>query len=400
MSSCKVSIMVIFLTLVMMASIPASAKTFYEDFEQTYGDQLLQLLDNGQHFTLTQDKDSGAGFKSKNEYLFGRFDMDMKLASGNSADGWWITLPLGFSRTSKQSFPYPHSKPMRVYCSFWNADDWATQGGKVKADWSQGSKTVSYKNYNINACMSWQQDCATSNTDPKSWQNYDIGEAGHDRLRWVQEKIRVSNYCADKGRFPEGLPRECMHAEFESPAGAIQPANPPAGAVPTNPPGANPANPPGANPSKNSLKSSTAKANPAHPRRPHHPVNPAIPNPAKPAAPNPPANPAIPKPANPAVPNPANPAIPKPANPTVPNPANPANIPNPANPDGPANPAVPNPANPAIPNPVHPAIPNPGNPPIPNPANPTGPTSNPTIPQPINIGINIDPRNPKRNLNI
>lgn len=126
---------------------------------------------------------------------------------------------------SELGVPYPHSKPMRVYCSFWNADDWATQGGKVKADWSQGSKTVSYKNHNINACMSWQQDCATSNKDPKSWQNYGLGEAGHDRLRWVQEKIRVSNYCADKGRFPEGLPRECMHSEFENPA------DPPAGAM-------------------------------------------------------------------------------------------------------------------------------------------------------------------------
>ncbi|KAL6144234.1 hypothetical protein ACLB2K_054929 [Fragaria x ananassa] len=384
MSSCKVSNMVIFLTLplVMMASIPASAKTFYEDFEQTYGDQRLQLLDNGQHFTLTQDKDSGAGFKSKNEYLFGRFDMDMKQAPGNSAvvfelneidieflgnaSGNPYTLP--YQRVqwlvdnspirifknfeSELGVPYPHSKPMRVYCSFWNADDWATQGGKVKADWSQGSKTVSYKNHNINACMSWQQDCATSNKDPKSWQNYDLGEAGHDRLRWVQEKIRVSNYCADKGRFPEGLPRECMHSEFENPA------DPPAGAIP--------ANPPGANPSKNSLKSSTAKANPSHPRRPRQPVNPAIPKPAKPAVPNP-------------------------AKPAIPNPANPANIPNPANPAGP------NPANPAIPNPLNPAIPNPTNPPIPNPANPTGPTSNPTIPQPINIGINIDPRNPKRN---
>ncbi|KAM5580021.1 xyloglucan endotransglucosylase/hydrolase protein 22 [Rosa sericea] len=303
MSSCKVSITVLFLTLFMMAGIAASAN-FWEDFEQTYGDQRLQLLDGGKHFTLSQDANSGAGFKSKNEYLFGRFDMDMKLAPGNSAGTvttFYLSSPQGhehdeidieflgnssgspytlhtnvFSKgkgNKEQQFhlwfdptqdfhnytiiwnphriiwmvdnspirifnnveasidvPYPHSKPMRIYCSFWNADDWATQGGKVKADWSQGSKTVSYKDHKINACLPWDQGCA-SNTAGNSWQNIDLGRLGHDRLRWVQEKYRISNYC-DPSKSPQGVPpRECMHSEFQNPSNP-NPANPRAPNIP------------------------------------------------------------------------------------------------------------------------------------------------------------------------
>lgn len=84
MFSCNVS-MVFFLSLFMMAGIAAPASNFGQDFDITFGDHRAQILDGGQLFTLSQDKSSGAGFKSKNEYIYGRFDMQMKLAPGNSA---------------------------------------------------------------------------------------------------------------------------------------------------------------------------------------------------------------------------------------------------------------------------------------------------------------------------
>ncbi|KAG4929613.1 hypothetical protein JHK82_046681 [Glycine max] len=34
---------------------------------------------------LSLDKTSGSGFRSRNEYLFGKFDMQIKLVPGNSA---------------------------------------------------------------------------------------------------------------------------------------------------------------------------------------------------------------------------------------------------------------------------------------------------------------------------
>lgn len=77
--------MVFFLSLFMMAGIASPASNFGQDFDITFGDHRAQILDGGQLFTLSQDKSSGAGFKSKNEYIYGRFDMQMKLVPGNSA---------------------------------------------------------------------------------------------------------------------------------------------------------------------------------------------------------------------------------------------------------------------------------------------------------------------------
>jgi len=74
-------------TLVLIASLIAavSAGNFYRDFDVTWGDGRGKILNNGQMLTLSLDKASGSGFQSKNEYLFGRIDMQLKLVPGNSA---------------------------------------------------------------------------------------------------------------------------------------------------------------------------------------------------------------------------------------------------------------------------------------------------------------------------
>ncbi|XP_068303655.1 xyloglucan endotransglucosylase protein 1-like [Pyrus communis] len=63
----------------------ASAGNFYQDFDVTFGDGRAKMLNGGQLLTLNLDQASGSGFKSKNEYLFGRIDMQIKLVTGNSA---------------------------------------------------------------------------------------------------------------------------------------------------------------------------------------------------------------------------------------------------------------------------------------------------------------------------
>ncbi|XP_022872444.1 probable xyloglucan endotransglucosylase/hydrolase protein 23 [Olea europaea var. sylvestris] len=58
---------------------------FHQDFDITWGDGRAKILNNGELLTLSLDKISGSGFQSKNEYLFGKIDMQLKLVPGNSA---------------------------------------------------------------------------------------------------------------------------------------------------------------------------------------------------------------------------------------------------------------------------------------------------------------------------
>lgn len=65
--------------------IVAFAGNFNKDVDITWGDGRGKILNNGKLLTLSLDKASGSGFQSKNEYLYGKFDMQLKLVPNNSA---------------------------------------------------------------------------------------------------------------------------------------------------------------------------------------------------------------------------------------------------------------------------------------------------------------------------
>ncbi|XP_015583380.2 probable xyloglucan endotransglucosylase/hydrolase protein 23 [Ricinus communis] len=77
----------LFLVLMIINLLMVScAGNFYEDFYVTWGgDSKAKILNNGSLLTLSLDEASGSGFQSKNEYLFGKIDMQLKLVPGNSA---------------------------------------------------------------------------------------------------------------------------------------------------------------------------------------------------------------------------------------------------------------------------------------------------------------------------
>jgi xyloglucan:xyloglucosyl transferase len=62
----------------------------YDDVELTWGEEdsfFFMDGDGGRSETLALclDETRGSGFKSKGAYLYGRFDVDIKLVAGNSA---------------------------------------------------------------------------------------------------------------------------------------------------------------------------------------------------------------------------------------------------------------------------------------------------------------------------
>ncbi|KAK8652515.1 hypothetical protein V6N13_126546 [Hibiscus sabdariffa] len=237
----------------------ASASNFYQDFDITWGDGRGKILNNGQLLSLSLDKASGSGFQSKNEYLFGKIDMQLKLVPGNSAGtvtayylsskgSTWDEIDFEFlgnlsgdpyilhtnvfsqgKGNREQQFylwefknmesigvPFPKNQAMRIYSSLWNADDWATRGGLVKTDWSHAPFTASYRNFNANACV-WSNGASSCKSNAPSstkgaWFSQEMDSASQQRLRWVRKNFMIYNYCTDAKRFPQGLPPECKMA--------------------------------------------------------------------------------------------------------------------------------------------------------------------------------------------
>lgn len=123
-----------------------------------------------------------------------------------------------FKNRESAGVAFPKNQPMRIYSSLWNADDWATQGGRVKADWSKAPFTASYRNFNANACVivKGRSSCSTrsgstttTTTTSNSWLTQELDNASQSRMKWVQKNYMIYNYCADSQRFPHGFPKEC-----------------------------------------------------------------------------------------------------------------------------------------------------------------------------------------------
>ncbi|KAG2699318.1 hypothetical protein I3760_07G188000 [Carya illinoinensis] len=81
----KIPAVLMLVHLIVAFMTAASAGNFYESIDNTWGDGRAKIFRNGELLTLSLDKASGSGFQSKNEYLFGMINMQIKLVPGNSA---------------------------------------------------------------------------------------------------------------------------------------------------------------------------------------------------------------------------------------------------------------------------------------------------------------------------
>ncbi|KAM7252672.1 hypothetical protein ACFE04_008181 [Oxalis oulophora] len=275
---------VISITLIIICSFIVVSGNFLDEFDITWGDGRGKILENGELLTLSLDQSAGSGFQSKNQYLFGKIDMQLKLVPRNSAgtvtayylrsegEAWdeidfeflgnlsgdpytihtnvysqgkgdreqqfhlWFDPTLDFHTYSvlwnphciifsvdgtpirefknleSIGVPFPKIQPMRIESSLWNADDWATRGGRIKTDWSQAPFTASYRKFNANACvfMDGKSSCPSTSPSGFSWlSEHELDGPGLGKLRWVQNNFMIYNYCTDTSRFPQGFPKEC-----------------------------------------------------------------------------------------------------------------------------------------------------------------------------------------------
>jgi xyloglucan:xyloglucosyl transferase TCH4 len=83
----------------------------------------------------------------------------------------------------------------------WDAEDWATQGGRVKTDWSHAPFTAHYRN-----------STASSPSTTTAGFGQEMDATAQQAMKWARENYMVYDYCADAKRFPQGFPPECSMA--------------------------------------------------------------------------------------------------------------------------------------------------------------------------------------------
>ncbi|CAA7408224.1 unnamed protein product [Spirodela intermedia] len=246
----------------------ARGGSFSEDVEIVWGESKAKIFNHGELLELSLDKDSGSAFKSRNEYLFGRIDMQLKLVAGNSAGTvkTYYTTSLGdahdeidfeflgnvtgqpyilhtnvfsqgkgnreiqfylwfdptrnfhtysilwnpqhimdFKNSEHKGVPFPKSQPMRIRGSLWGAEGWETRGGLEKTDWSEAPFMAFYRNLQTDGCVGWTYPYSMSRT----WFKQELDAHQRRQMRWVKKRFMICDYCADVRRFARGLPTEC-----------------------------------------------------------------------------------------------------------------------------------------------------------------------------------------------
>ncbi|XP_039053024.1 xyloglucan endotransglucosylase/hydrolase protein 15-like [Hibiscus syriacus] len=89
-----------------------------------------------------------------------------------------------FSNEESIGVPYPNKQRMKVYASLWDADDWATRGGRVKTDWSKAPFVAYYRNF----------------VAKRDWGIQGLNARGKKQLSWVRKRYRIYYYCNDLKR--------------------------------------------------------------------------------------------------------------------------------------------------------------------------------------------------------
>ncbi|XP_042516954.1 probable xyloglucan endotransglucosylase/hydrolase protein 8 [Macadamia integrifolia] len=107
---------------------------------------------------------------------------------------------------------FPNQKPMYIFSSIWNADNWATRGGLDKTNWTLAPFVSSYTDFNVDTCQ-WQDPypACVSTTSQQWWDKYDawhLSDSQKKDYAWVLRNLVIYDYCQDTQRYPT-LPPEC-----------------------------------------------------------------------------------------------------------------------------------------------------------------------------------------------
>ncbi|XP_047055744.1 xyloglucan endotransglucosylase protein 7-like [Lolium rigidum] len=277
--------------LAMSAAAVAAAvdRSFHRDFDAVWGKRNARFLEQGRVVELSLDERTGSRLESKDRYLFGRFDLDIRLVAGESAgtitsfyictggarhdevdfeflgnvsgepyllhtnifsDGkgereqqfvlWFdptadfhtysiLWNPLNiilyidgtpirvFRNNEANGVPFPTRQPVHVFASIWNAEEWATQGGRVKTNWSDAPFVAAYRRFHASSTCVWRGNGASTRcggdhlpSSASSWMGQTLDWWSWMTLNWVRMNYLAYDYCEDRKRYPHAFPTECI----------------------------------------------------------------------------------------------------------------------------------------------------------------------------------------------
>lgn len=126
-----------------------------------------------------------------------------------------------FRNYEKEGIAYPNKQGMKVFASLWSADDWATQGGRVKTNWTQAPFVAEGRRYKARTCV-WQgpvsiKQCADPTIKSNWWTSPSFSQLTRtqiDRMQKIRSGFMIYDYCKDTNRFKGVMPPECSKRQF------------------------------------------------------------------------------------------------------------------------------------------------------------------------------------------
>lgn len=104
---------------------------------------------------------------------------------------------------------YP-GQPKLVEASIWNGEDWATDGGKTKINWSYAPFQANFRAFDVSGCP---YDAKTSSCYSSGYwwnreQYWKLDANQQKAYEDVRKNYTTYDYCSDTNRFPV-QPKEC-----------------------------------------------------------------------------------------------------------------------------------------------------------------------------------------------
>ncbi|XP_024980989.1 xyloglucan endotransglucosylase/hydrolase protein 2-like [Cynara cardunculus var. scolymus] len=117
-----------------------------------------------------------------------------------------------FKNNIKKGVGYP-TQTMQVMVSLWDGSDWATDGGRSKANYSNVPFQAHFRDFNIDGCPSIPTNPNKECHSTKYWWNgKKYNHLNPNQLKAyenVRKKYMTYDYCADRRRYPTPPP-ECI----------------------------------------------------------------------------------------------------------------------------------------------------------------------------------------------